>query len=98
MKKQLREDKNILYKKQRLLDSDDEDLKIYNNEVDDWNKLRKDLIRLVGENVNINPYFMGIGIPLRTPSYIIGYQPYSEEKKKKSYRRRNSSKSPDRDN
>jgi hypothetical protein len=29
LKKQLKEDKNILYKKQRLLDSDDEELKIY---------------------------------------------------------------------
>jgi hypothetical protein len=28
-KKVLREDKNIMYKNQRLLDSDDEDLKIY---------------------------------------------------------------------
>ncbi len=29
LKKELREDKNILYKKQRLIDSDDEELKIY---------------------------------------------------------------------
>jgi hypothetical protein len=100
LKKQLREDKNILYKKQRLLDSDDENLKIYNTEVDEWNKVRKDVLKLVAENVTTSAYYMGFGVPLRTPSYILGYQPHSETdvKKKKPYRRRNSSRTPDKDN
>jgi hypothetical protein len=108
LKKQLREDKNILYKKQRLLDSDDEDLKIYHNDVDEWNKLRKEFIKFIGNNVSSSTLFMGIGVPLRTPSYILGkinvnipgYQPYNESdvKKKKPYKRRNSSKTPERDN
>jgi hypothetical protein len=100
MKKQLRDDKNILYKKQRLLDSDDDDLKVYNNDVDMWNKTRKDVLKLVMDSVQTSGYFMGFGVPLRTPSYILGYQPHSETeiKKKKPYRRRNSSRTPERDN
>lgn len=49
LKKKLGDDNRILYKKQRILDSDDEDLKIYNKynislifrDVDDFNKTRK---------------------------------------------------------
>ena len=72
LKKQLKDDKNILYKKQRLLDSDDEELKVYNTEADDWNKTRKDLFKLISDNVNSSAYFMGYGVPLRTTSYILG--------------------------
>ncbi len=89
MKLRLRDDKNILYKKQRLLDSDDEDLKVYNNEADDWNRARKDLLKLLSENISSNPYFMGFGIPMRTPSYILGYQPFNEDRKRRINRKRN---------
>ncbi len=88
MKRNLKDDKNILYKKQRLLDSDDEDLKVYNNEADDWNKARKDLLKLISENISSNSNFMGFGAPLRTPSYILGYQPFNEDRKRRTNKRR----------
>jgi hypothetical protein len=93
MKRGLKDDKNILYKKQRLLDSDDEELKVYNGEADDWNKARKDLVKLISENVISNANFMGFGAPLRTPSYILGYQPFNEDKKRKMARKRHYNKS-----
>jgi hypothetical protein len=89
MKMRLKDDKNILYKKQRLLDSDDEDLKVYNNDADNWNRSRKDLFKLISENISSNAYFMGFGAPLRTQSYILGYQPFSEDRKRRMSRKRN---------
>jgi hypothetical protein len=72
LKRMLREDKNILYKKQRILDSDDEDLKVY-NESDEWNAKRKELFELFSTYVK-SPYYMGFGVPLRSSSYILGKQ------------------------
>jgi hypothetical protein len=90
-KKQLKDDKNILYKKQRLLDSDDEDLKVYNIDADEWNNKRKDFERFLSDNLHTIPYFTGFGIPMRTQSYILGYTPGSAEelKNKRNRSRRN---------
>ncbi len=43
--------------------------------MDEWNKKRLDLLNLLKNNFKSLPYYMGYGVPLRTPSYILGYQP-----------------------
>ena len=67
------QDKNILHKNQRILDSDDEDLKIKDKDVDNYNLDKKDLNNELERVLKIHPIFYGYGAPLRTPSYILGY-------------------------
>ena len=67
------QDKNILHKNKRILDSDDEDLKIKDKDVDDYNMDKKDLNIELERVLKIHPIFYGYGVPLRTPSYILGY-------------------------
>ena len=78
LKRQLKDDKSLQYKNQRLLDSDDEDLKINVKEVDGWNLKKKDLLYFLKSELKTNPYFMGYGVPMRTPGYILGYIPNKE--------------------
>ena len=75
LKRQLKDDKNLQYKNQRLLDSDDEELKINVKEVDGWNNQKRELLNFLKNNLKTNPYFMGFGAPMRTPGYILGYIP-----------------------
>lgn len=64
---------------QRLFDSDDEELML-ENQFDNWNRSRK----LFGQNLQdvaqISMFIMGIGVPLRHPSYILG-RPIAEANK-----------------
>jgi hypothetical protein len=56
------------------LDSDDEELQL-GNEYDDWNKSKKDFSQLLQNLTHINVLLMGIGTPIRQPSYILGRPP-----------------------
>ena len=69
------QDKNIFYKNQRILDSEDEDLKIKDEVVDSYNIEKREIKEDLNENLKINSIFFGYGVPLRTPSYILGYNP-----------------------
>ena len=76
------QDKNIYYKNQRILDSEDEDLKIKDEDVDLYNIEKREIKEDLNDNLKINSIFFGYGVPLRTPSYILGYNPnYSYTKK-----------------
>lgn len=90
LKRQLKDDKNLLYKNERLLDSDDEELKINIKEVDGWNIKKKDLLIHLMNTYKSHPYFMGFGTPIRSPGYILGYPPSKEKKSRQrgSYRQR----------
>ena len=61
-------------KRQRLLDSDDEELLMV-NEYDDWNRARKEFQTIMQGLTHINSLVLGIGIPMRHPSYILGRPP-----------------------
>ena len=77
-------DKSINHKNQRILDSDDEDLKINDSLVDYYNKDKKEIADNLSEMLKVNSIFYGFGVPLRIPSYILGYNPnvnYYYEKK-----------------
>ena len=84
-KNQLYQDKTIFYKNQRILDSEDEDLKIKEQDVDNYNIEKREIKDDLNEILKINSIFYGYGVPLRTPSYILGYNPaynnYSYSKK-----------------
>ncbi len=55
--------------------------------IDEYNKRRKDFFEFLLRNLSCPPNFVGFGAPLRTPSYILGYNPnFSEENKKKRKR------------
>jgi hypothetical protein len=69
------QDKNIFYKNQRILDSEDEDLKIKDEAVDLYNIEKREIKEDLNDNLKINSIFFGYGVPLRTPSYILGYNP-----------------------
>ena len=58
-------------KRQRLLDSDDEELQM-NNQFDDWCKARMEFGAMIQNYSQLDMLIMGIGIPLRHPSYILG--------------------------
>jgi len=90
LKNQLLNDKNIMYKKQRIVDSDDEDMLIHLKEPDEYNKLRRDLEYYL-ETFFKYPTFCGMGLPKRHMSYILGYNPtlsQGNDKKKQNYRDR----------
>ena len=81
----LYQDKNLSHKNQRILDSEDEDLKIKENDVDNYNIEKRELKDDLNDILKINSIFYGHGVPLRTPSYILGYNPnYNNTKKNKS--------------
>ena len=77
-------DKGINYKNQRILDSDDENLKIKEDDVDYYNMEKKEIRADLNDTLKIDSIFYGFGVPLRTPTYILGYNPninYFLEKK-----------------
>ena len=59
LKKKLKENKHFNYKNQRLLDSDDEDLKVNEKDIDEWNKKKKnffeDLKNIFKCDINMKP-------------------------------------------
>jgi len=62
------------------------------SDVDEWNKKRLDLLNLLFNNFKSSPYYTGFGTPLRTSSYILGYQPSNKidsDKSQRRYRNRN---------
>ena len=89
LKRKYKEDKNVNYKNQRLLDSDDEDLKVNEKDIDEWNKKKKIFFEDLKNIFKCNINYMGFGVPMRTQGYILGYQPnnknYSNSNKKKYY-------------
>ena len=68
-------DKGINHKNQRILDSDDENLKIKDDDVDYYNMEKKEIQEDLNDVLKINSIFYGFGVPLRSPSYILGYNP-----------------------
>ena len=68
-------DKGINHKNQRILDSDDENLKIKDDDEDYYNMEKKEIQEDLNDVLKINSIFYGFGVPLRTPSYILGYNP-----------------------
>lgn len=99
IKRQLREDSRLQLKRQRLIDSDDESLtvgyryhifiiiyEIY-SDIDEFNRKRKEFYEYLERYLSCSPNFVGFGAPLRTPSYILGYNPsHSDDDKKKRKR------------
>ena len=85
LKKKLKENKHFNYKNQRLLDSDDEDLKVNEKDIDEWNKKKKNFFEDLKNIFKCDINYMGFGVPIRTQGYILGYQPnsrnYSNKKK-----------------
>lgn len=83
---------DLMFKRQRVIDSDDEEMRTNFRDADDYNRLRGDLEYFL-ENYLKNSKVCGIGIPMRTRSYILGYNPkindplkfkYGEKKQLKS--------------
>ena len=87
LKKKLKENKHFNYKNQRLLDSDDEDLKVNEKDIDEWNKKKKNFFEDLKNIFKCDVNYMGFGVPIRTQGYILGYQPNSRNfsNKKKYY-------------
>ncbi len=87
LKKKLKENKHFNYKNQRLLDSDDEDLKVNEKDIDEWNKKKKNFFEDLKNIFKCDINYMGFGVPIRTQGYILGYQPNSRNfsNKKKYY-------------
>ena len=78
------QDNTINHKNQRILDSEDEDLKINDDLIDYYNRDKKEIQENLSDMLKINSIFYGFGVPLRIPSYILGYNPnvnYYYEKK-----------------
>ena len=71
IKNNLQKDGKFGIKRQRLLDSDDEELEM-NNRYDEWNKARKEFGQMIQNYSQLDMLIMGIGIPIRHPSYILG--------------------------
>jgi hypothetical protein len=42
------------------------------NEYDEWNRARKEFLTLVQALTSVSPHVLGVGLPQRTPSYILG--------------------------
>lgn len=74
-KQKLLKDKSIMYKNRRILDSDDEEVKINEKDFDNFHRGRRKLYREIDRNLKIYPELFGFGVPLRTRSYILGYDP-----------------------
>lgn len=96
------QDKTITHKNQRILDSDDEDLKIKEKDIDNYNLDKKELKEELEDVLKIHPIFYGYGVPMRTPSYILGYHTNSNNNDNKNrninhYRRERDMKTYDRE-
>ena len=68
-------------KRQRLLDSDDEELEM-KNRYDEWNKARREFGAMIQNYSQLDMLILGIGMPSRHPSYILG-RPINENNLKK---------------
>ena len=56
--------------------------------MDDWNRLKLDLHSLMKNYLRTNPTFMGMGVPNRSPSYILGYEPKKQKNNEDRQRRK----------
>ena len=56
------------------MDSDDEELALQ-NDYDEWNKAKKEFSSIMDSLTHINMFLLGIGVPMRQPSYILGRPP-----------------------
>ncbi|CDW84330.1 UNKNOWN [Stylonychia lemnae] len=74
IKNKLKKEGKYYSKRQRLLDSDDEELQL-GNEYDEWNKSRKEFCNIIQNITHLNMYLLGVGVPMRQPSYILGRPP-----------------------
>lgn len=45
------------------------------NEYDEWNKAKKEFSNLMQNLTHINMFLLGLGVPFRQPSYILGRPP-----------------------
>ena len=52
------------------------------NKFDDWNKARKDFGTMIQNLSQLDALILGIGVPFRHPSYILG-RPVNENKEGK---------------
>ena len=73
IKSNLQKEGKLVQKRQRLLDSDDEDLPM-RNKFDEWNKAKKDFGVMIQNLSQLDMFVLGIGMPSRHPSYILGRQ------------------------
>jgi len=71
LKKKLKKEGKYNNKRQRLIDSDDEELALF-TEADRWIKTKKDFMTYLGSLLSVDPSLLGFGFPLRSPSYILG--------------------------
>ena len=71
--KRILKDENKYYsKRQRLLDSDDEELLQF-TEADKWNVLKGEMSKFLGDTLNSQSMIsLVFGVPQRSPSYILG--------------------------
>ena len=56
------------------MESDDEEL-LMHNDYDNLNNAKKEFQTLIQNLTHINSQLMGVGAPMRHPSYILGRQP-----------------------
>lgn len=59
-----------------------EELIKLNNRFDDWNKTKREFSHLVSVFSEVNPLVLGIGVPTRSLSYILGRKPTKVEENK----------------
>ena len=71
IKSNLQKEGKLINKRTRLLDSDDEDLPM-RNKFDEWNKAKKDFGVMIQNLSQLDMLVLGIGMPSRHPSYILG--------------------------
>ena len=45
------------------------------NDYDAWNRAKRDFTDIIARATHINALLMGVGVPARTPSYILGRPP-----------------------
>ena len=58
-------------KKSRFLDSEDEELSL-GNDYDQWLKSKKEFAKIIHELMGTDVSMLGLGIPERSHSYILG--------------------------
>lgn len=75
MKRKLQNDTDILYRRQRIIDSDDELVLTNQKDSDDYNRYRSELEKTVEGYFKTSFPYVGYGAPLRTSTYIFGYNP-----------------------
>lgn len=82
LKSKLHYDKSIMFKKQRLIDSDDEEALAHSKEADEFNRLKGEFESFLSTLIS-DVNFCGYGAPKRTLNYILGYNPSLEKEEKK---------------